>query len=520
MMKKEPPLIPRRELLKDALSLTTGGLLWSLSGAHATDQQRDGESPPARPNLLFVFSDQQSFDMLGSYGNEQILTPVIDRFASESVRFEHCVSSCPICTPYRGMLLSGLHPLYNGCFTNDVQMLSTPENAFGKALGKAGYQTAYIGKWHIHGGDRNRPVHGGPARHGFDNLFLTNNCTVDFRAQHAYYWNEEGEKVFFDEWEPLAQTRQALAFLDQCEADKPFALFLSWHPPHDHMAEDPARRYESPKEYMDRYDPAKLVFRPNAAEHEHLRDHYHGYYAMCSGLDDAFGMLLEKLKTKGLDRNTLVVYTSDHGDLLHSHGRPAPKMFPEDESTRVPLILRWPDRLPAGRTSKLLVGPLDLMPTILELMGLPIPSGEHGKNLASDVLSNNEDAVESLPLFYYGPAQDWDRTWYGVYTPEYTYAYDLASKMGSSDLNVLFDRRKDRWQQTNLYGSTEAKAIRDHLDQLTGKWIERFEDPCLDGRALARLCFGQEKRRLYGPGETGILTGRPIDLAKAAKRDG
>jgi arylsulfatase A-like enzyme len=513
-MSEKTNQLSRRDFVAEAFSLGAGSLLAGVACPSIRAEDETRNRPSARPNLVFVFSDQQSFDMLGCYGNEQILTPVIDRFASESVRFEHCVSSCPICTPYRGMLLTGLHPLYNGCFTNDIQLLPSPGNSFGGRLKEAGYQTAYIGKWHLYGGDRNRPVPRGPHRHGFDDLFLTNNCTVDFRAGSAYYWNEEGEKVFFDEWEPLAQTRQALSFLDQRDPAKPFALFLSWHPPHDHTAKDPSQRYNAPQEYMDRYDPDKIIPRPNAAQHEDQRDHYHGYYGMCSGLDDAFGWLLAKLKEKGLDRNTIVVYTSDHGDLLHSHGRQAPKMFPEDESTRVPLLIRWPGHLPEGKSSNLLIGVLDLMPTLLGLLEAPVPQDGHGRNLAREILGNHENAVESIPLFYYGPAQQWDKTWHGVYTPEYTYAYDLAAKTGDSGLNVLFDRTRDRWQQKNLYGTADSKTLQERLDKLAQDWLERFADPRLDGPSLARACFGQEKRTFYGSGETGILPRRPIDLAR------
>ena len=510
-MKKVGNPIPRREFLVDSASIAAGGLLAGLS----TNTQAEGSAPvQKRPNLLFTFSDQQSYDMLGCYGNEQILTPNLDRFAAEGVRFEHCIASCPICTPYRSMLLTGQHTLYNGCFTNDIQMLHRPGKSFGEVLRDAGYRTGYVGKWHLYGGDRDRPIPPGPNRHGFDDLFVTNNCTVDFRAGHAFYWNEQGEKVIFDEWEALGQTRQALSFLDGCKADEPFALFVSWHPPHDQGLGSLERRYEAPKEYQDRYDPAKIPLRQNAKEYPHIREHYHGYYSMCSGLDDCAGMLLEKLKAKGLDQNTLVVYTSDHGDLLGSHGRPAPKMYPEDESIRVPLILRQPGKLEGGKSSNLLVGTLDLMPTLLSLMGLNGPDDLHGTDLSEAIRSGKEDSIESVPLFYYSGAQPWDKTWFGVYTHGHTYSYEVGRKTDASCLNVLFEHGKDRWQLTNLYGLETQKSVQSHLDTLTRSWLERFGGTEMDGEQLMRLCFGGERAHLYRKGDTGILTGRPIDLMK------
>ena len=141
----------RRKFMK-----ISGGAFWALTATDFAWGGRNVEEArkPSRPNLLFVFSDQQSWDMLGCYGNDQIITPNIDKMAARGVRFNHCVSSCPVCTPYRGMLMSGQHPLYNGCMVNDIQMLPGKGSDFGEVLRDAGYHTGYIGKWHLHGGNR------------------------------------------------------------------------------------------------------------------------------------------------------------------------------------------------------------------------------------------------------------------------------------------------------------------------------------------------------------------------------
>jgi arylsulfatase A-like enzyme len=123
--------------------------------------------PSERPNLLFVFSDQQSSDMLGCSGNTQIITPNVDALAADGIRFTYCISSDPVCTPARAMLLSGQHPLKCGAFTNDVQMLPDNGTTFAEALHQAGYATGYVGKWHLLGGDRRRGVPAGPLRYGF-----------------------------------------------------------------------------------------------------------------------------------------------------------------------------------------------------------------------------------------------------------------------------------------------------------------------------------------------------------------
>src|SRR5690606_30159893 len=186
-----------------------------------------------KPNLVFVFADQLSFDMLGAYGNKQVITPNLDRFASQSLKFTHCFTNSPVCTPYRGLLMSGQHSMHNGTFRNDVPLIPGNGKKFAEVLRDEGYSTAYIGKWHLLGGDRDRPIPEGEMRYGFDEVFQTNNCHVDYWPGISFFW-EGDEKEYFDEWEVFGQTRQALDYLSTRENQpNPFALFISWHPPHD-----------------------------------------------------------------------------------------------------------------------------------------------------------------------------------------------------------------------------------------------------------------------------------------------
>ena len=465
----------RREFLG-----TTAVLAGSSLARRSTLARPTAASSPKRPNLLFVFSDQQSRDMLGCYGNNQILTPNLDGFAAEGIRFDHCVSNSPVCTPFRGMLLTGKHPLYTGAYTNDRPLLINNGRTFGQVLKEAGYRTGYVGKWHLYGGDRNRPIPAGPARFGFDDLFLSNNCHVDFRPGKCFYWNEAGEKVFFDEWEVYGQAHQALSFLDQARADEPFALFVSWHPPHDWglHRDSLIYKYDTLPELMALYDPQKIRLRPSAREHPHLRQAYHGYCAMCSGVDRAFGWLLDKLREKGLEGNTLVVYTSDHGDNLASYGYHVAKDHPEDTSTRIPFLLRWPSGLPGRRTSDLLLGAMDMMPTLLGLMELPVPVGLHGQNLAHAIRSGDDDAGASQPLFFYNPS------WHGVYTRDVTYGCgelrhfthgaDGKVTFRTDPVRALYDRRDDPYQLNNLYDQPKARSLRQKMEQLADQWRRRF----------------------------------------------
>lgn len=484
-----------------------------------------------RPNLVFVFSDQQSSDMLGCYGNRQIQTPQLDRFASQGVRFEHCISNSPLCTPYRGILLSGMHPLRNCAVENDIRMIPGDGNYLGEVLRDSGYRTGYVGKWHLYGGDRVRPIPPGRDRYGFDHTFLSNNCTVVFDANRAYYWDQQGNRQKYGDWEPYAQTRQAMNFIDE-NSDKPFALFLSWHPPHNWAPVKPSAKapedgYGAPQDLLDLYDPQKLKLRGNCEDTLSHRRVYQGHMAMCTSLDRSFGWLMEKLDEKGLTDNTIVVYTSDHGDTLLSHGLRGHKMRPEIESIRVPLMIRYPGVL-KPRTSDLLFGSLDLMPTLLSMMGLRVPQTCQGRDLTNAVVKAQDDAVRSIPLFLL------PLDWRGIYTRRYTYCFD-TSKPGGDALyrqahfrqpeglswNCLYDREKDPWEQRNLFDSPAARAVQNRLHQQTMKWMEQLGDPCRPYDDLIRSSFRPEDIEARRAGKfikpSGVLLGRPSERLKAHK---
>ena len=463
------------------ITSTAGGLGLLLSGVGASCCiASDGlytkcGSEAKHPNLVFVFTDQQSYDMLGCYGNRQIVTPNLDGFARQGIRFTCCFSNSPVSTPFRGMLMTGRHPLYNGAFANDKPLIPGHGKKFAEVLADAGYVTAYVGKWHLLGGDRNRPVPE-DMRYGFGPTFYTNNCHVNFNAGACFYYNDAGEKVFFDDWEVFGQTRQALGFLEsQRGSDHPFALFVSWHPPHDwgkFKGEDGRMhyRYDAPGELMARYDRGSIRMRPGTESTPDRQRMYHGYMASVTGIDMAFGQLMEKLQEIGADENTLVVFTSDHGDMLEFSEAAKPKEVPHDYSCRVPLMMRMPEQLSAGDTSSLLIGALDIMPTVLGLLELRVPDECHGQDLSEEILSGDEDAVEYVPLWlYHGEG------YRGVITRDFTFAMQPSTKRANM-FNVLFDRNKDPHQLRNLFDDPEYVDVKKRLTGLTLEIMERYKD--------------------------------------------
>jgi len=473
-----------------------------------------------RPNLLFVLSDQHSWDMLGAYGNREIQTPNFDRLAREGIRFNHCVSNSPVCTPYRGILFSSQHPLTCGAIQNDLQILPGNGTYFAEVLRDAGYRTGYYGKWHLYGGDRNRGIPPGPYRYGFDHEFLTNNCSLVFDAASAYYWDQEGKtKHLYGDWEPYGQARQAMEFIDR-HANEPFALFLAWHPPHNWgMAFE---GYNAPPDLLSLYDPAKLTLRPTVQDTPRTRRMYQGHMAMISGIDRAFGWILQKLEERGLAENTIVVFSADHGDMLQSYGWPNNKGRAENGSVRVPLLIRWPARLKPG-VSELVLGTLDLMPSILGMMELPIPRTAQGRNASAAMITGRDDGIDEQPLLFI------PLNWRGIYTRRYTYSVALHSPSepntpgGANTFNVLYDRKTDPWETKNLFHAPEAAVIKAQLHGQTLALMARFGDQGLRAEELLSRVVREEDQSALktspaqrSMGWEGRLKGRPVDILAAA----
>lgn len=413
------------------------------------------------------------------------------------------------------MLLTGTHPLTNGVITNDVRVETENITTFAEALKEAGYKTCYIGKWHLYGGDRDRGIPPGENRLGFDE-FYSNNCTLNYTPEVSFYFNDAGEKIKYNEWEVYGQARQAVQYIERSNTSQPFALFISFHAPHDQgLNRHHPLKYNTLPELMQLYDPNEIDLRENAEEcpgddygatFAEIRHDYHGYYAMCTGIDIACGRIVEALQQKGVMDHSMIVYTSDHGDLLRSHGRAQAKGTPEDESIRVPLIMRYPEKLEV-RNSDLMIGSLDLMPTILGLMGITPPVSCEGQNLSKAILSKNDDAVKSIPLFYLASP------WRGVFTREYTYSFDLKNETGAETWNVLYVRNGDPHQRDNKFYNPNYRELRNQLHKMTFEWMDKFKDPLCPFSHMIKICepqTGIANRK----GLDGVLTYTPREAFK------
>jgi arylsulfatase A-like enzyme len=442
----------RRAFLSLAAAGTAGMTLPGCGGLGARQ----------KPNVLFVFPDQLRADMCSVYGGRNIATPNIDRLASQGVVFTNSVSACPLCTPYRGMLQTGRYPTHSGIIINFVEASHAQNpHCLADVFGAAGYETGFIGKWHLAAGvQKNNPpgagevacsqvdnpdhdfVAPGPGRLGYKHWQAYN---FHYDYQNYWYYEDEPEKRYSGRYETDTEADQAIAFMEKCrESGRPFFLNVAHHPPHP-----PFDSSYTPEGYLERA-PQTLWWPPNVpADNPCTDEQLRCYLAMIQNVDDNLGRLLDYLESSGLARDTIVVFTSDHGEMFGSHGR-IQKMVPYAEAINVPLIMRWPREIAPGASVDALQTPMDHLPTLCGLADLPIPGEVDGADLSRVVTRRDRDGREGVLIGHYSSGELTFQTgttwpeWRGVRTKQYTYVRWLA---GAEE---LYDNLADPYQMANV----------------------------------------------------------------------
>lgn len=414
-----------------------------------------------QPNLIFVFADQLRADALGYAGNAKAITPNIDRFASQSVRFANAVSVMPVCAAYRASLLTGKYPSSHGMVVNELNM-NPNHRTIAHVLKDAGYNLGYVGKWHLND-QHGRPTPRGPERLGFDGLWAA--YGFNHRSYHANYYtdSEDGKPVKVSlngKHGPTEFTNIAIDYMNKAaKQEQPFAMFLSWNPPHDPWGQNnvPQANYKRFKNvrfalpenfkatsdpYMDRYP--TLAFKQKEWKQEFLegglQECLRCYHAMVNNLDEQFGRIMARLDKLGIADNTIVVFTSDHGEMFGSQGRMFKLTF-YDEAARIPLLVRYPKKVKPAVSGACINTP-DIMPTLLGLMALndQIPDEVEGKDLSFIVRGKKGTEPEAAFLQGMGHTYLWrdGYEWRAVRDERFTYAKYLRDGK-----ELLFDRKGD-----------------------------------------------------------------------------
>ncbi len=434
--------------------------------------------PQERPNVVYVFADQWRAQDTGYAGNRQVRTPHLDSLAAQSINFTHAVAGIPVCCPARACLLTGQHALTHGVFLNDVH-LADDAVSMAKLFKAAGYDTAYVGKWHVDGRGRSNYIPP-ESRQGFD-YWKALECTHDYNNSR-YYAGDSDEPLTWEGYDAIEQTKDVRAYLrgrnqtvGDGNSDTPFLLVLSWGPPH-------APYETAPAEYQALYSPDDIELRPNvppemAAE---AREWIAGYYAHCTALDDCLGGLLQTLEEEGLAENTIFVFTSDHGDMLGSQGE-VKKQRPWEESIRVPFLLRWPRRFGLqGREIEALLDTPDILPTLLSLCEIPIPDTVEGRDF-TDAIEGGQDPSGGAALIYcphpFGQflRRDGGREYRGLRTRTHTYARDLNGPW------LLYDNVADPFQLANLVDRPEVVSLQTELESQLQLRLDERGDEFLPG---------------------------------------
>ena len=472
-------------------------------------------------NLLFIYTDEQAAATLAAYGNYQIEMPNLNRFAERATVFEKAYVVQPVCTPSRSCLLSGLWPHLNGCERNNIP-LAADIPAVPEMLPANVYHTSHIGKWHL--GDEIF------LQHGFDEwVSLEDNYIRHYSegrdrearsSYHEYLIKQgytpqngshfsRGETARFPEADgkPAFLAGEACAFLER-NRDRPFALYVNFLEPH--------MPYFGPRD--DQYDPESISL-PESLHAEHTGEmcarkiwgerYYHenghsglslrtdadwrqmiaNYWGLCSLIDTHVGRILDRLEKLGLAENTMVVFTSDHGDMAGAHGLVAKSVMYE-ESVTVPLMIRMP-----GQTaSRRITGPfshVDLVPTILETMGCALPDHLSGQSRAAYLHADgpihlNEYAVVEWNGFNsdeYGRTTGYEQFLSEEQLQELKgFGRTIISPDGwklnwrPTGVQELYDLKTDPHECHNRYRDSSCQGKRDELIRQLRSWQEANQD--------------------------------------------
>jgi N-acetylglucosamine-6-sulfatase len=461
-------------------------VLTTLTGAGGT-----AEGPaalPPRPNIVFILMDDLRSDDLACAGHPFVKTPNIDRISREGARFRNAFATTPLCSPSRASFLTGQYPHVHRIIDNtDRSAQSHRLVTFPLLLQRAGYETGFIGKWHMGVDDSPRP--------GFDSW-------VSIKGQGDYLdpeLNENGKLAKVPGYVTDIFNDRAVAFLKKKRA-KPFLLYLAHKAVHpdvtqfaDGRLSDPSAGIFRPAErHQAFYADERIPRRPNcndrlegkpalartigrlpplsprtATDDETIRNRLR----MLMAVDEGVGRIFEALEATGKLDETLIVFTSDHGYFYGEHGLSVERRLAYEEAIRIPLLLRYPPRAKAGTTIDALVLSLDLAPTLLELGGASIPERLHGSSLVP-LLEGRPDVPRRSLLIEYFSDTVFPRVRNMAYQAVRTERWKWIHYTELEDMDELYDLTSDPFEMRNVITEASSRAKLEELRVELGRLLE------------------------------------------------
>ena len=454
-----------------------------------------------KPNLIIIHTDEHNFRTISAYqkllpeaqafvwgkGNNS-KTPFIDKLAEEGAIATSYYAASPVCTPSRASLVTGLHPGATGAPKNGMH-ISEDVPTFATILRDQGYATSYVGKWHLAGHEKY--AFGIKYKAGFDdNRYM-------MKGGHAPYFHIKGDKFKGINENNAAKlpkeevvhstdyfTDKTLEILER-DKNKPFALMISIpdphtpdyaKPPYNTMYED--LNIEAPKTMAPEYTAIKPswagggkpdnneAFGEKAFENE--KNALKQYFGMVSHIDDSVGRILQFLEDNNLSENTIIVFTSDHGDMFFEHNR-RNKGVPYEGSARIPFLIRYPNKIPSGKVINTAYTNVDFTPTILSLMNVKTDAKFQGLD-TSDDFTNNKKVVNSDRITYFAKSGGW---WVSAVSDRYKLVIDKKEKP------YLFDLQKDPDELINFYHDAAYASIAKMMQAELFKQMKMYDEPGL-----------------------------------------
>lgn len=423
-----------------------------------------------RPNIIFYFSDQQRWDTV----NEEA-TPNLMQLAREGIQFENSYTCQPVCGPARACLQTGMYATQCGCYWNGVPLPQTIR-PMAEYFNEAGYETAYVGKWHL-ASDRlpnvgfhcEKTAIPKERQGGYKNWWRAADV-LEFTSHgyDGYVFDAEGNQIDFNGYRADCINDFALEYLDQKTSDDPFFLFISQLEPHH---QNDRHCYEGPKETVEKFRdypiPPDLSFLEG--DYEKM---YPDYMAAINRLDENVGRLVAKLKEKGLYENTILIYTSDHGSHFKTRNLEY-KRSCHDSATHTPLIIRG-GPFQGGKKEERLVSLIDLPPTMLDLAGIPIPKSYMGHSLVRELAG--EEPERDCVFIQISESQ----CGRAIRTKQYKYSVRALAPTGYTIHrspvyfeDYLYDLTKDPIEKNNLIKDRSYAFVRQKMKKLLLREMER-----------------------------------------------